>query len=219
MRPLTKAPKPGILEVNEDAWTDCYVAARKKGEEKSHERWRHSEIRDSLNAETDGKCAYCESVVSDVSYSQVEHIIPKSLRPDLAHRWNNLTSACPRCNNNKKSFYDEIAGIINPYTDQIHNHLRFYGDIIDARLGSVRGDITIRQLQLNRIDLVASRVKRLEKIRDLVEHWHKADGVQKTVLEKAIKLDCKLGEYTATVSAYLESLGFPMPGGAVSDLR
>ncbi|MGW4328654.1 HNH endonuclease [Nocardia sp. NPDC004573] len=215
MRRLTKRDKPEVLADNEEQWTTEYVAARHSGVEKKHEKWRHPEIRDALSEETDRKCAYCESFVADVAYPHVEHIIPKAIHPELAHRWANLTWACPVCNSNKGDFYHATNGILNPYEDDIDEHLRFHGDFASSRLGAQRGDVTVTQLKLNRIDLVHARVRRLMHIKEMLERWHIADDPMRGVLESAIRLDAAEGEFTATVEAYLEREDFPLKQGTL----
>lgn len=209
MRALTKGPKPDVLVRKEGEWTVAYVAAHGTDTEKQHEKWRHKDIKAALKRETASKCAYCEAYVEDVSFPHVEHIVPKTVRPELAHNWHNLTSACGQCNTWKSDFYDEEAGLLNPYVDDLVEHLQFFGDFVDWRLGAVRGEVTVTLLRLNRIDLVRARVQRLSDMRALVDRWHEAQGARKEVLEAAIRLDCEEGEFTTAVRAYLTGRGFP----------
>lgn len=204
MRSLEKLPKPKVLERNEEA---AYVASNRARE---HEKWRHKNIKATLFAETDGKCAYCESAVQDVAYPHVEHIIPKSARPDLAHHWPNLTSACPRCNVGKDATYDPTENVLNPYVDDLEMHLEFHGDLVDCPLGDRRGALTIVACDLNRYDLVRSRVIRIRAVRELVERWHSEVGAMRSALAIAIRLDARQGEFTAHVTAYLRRIGFPL---------
>jgi hypothetical protein len=210
VRKLNKLPKPHILEVKEDVWTTAYVSAVAAGTAKNAERWRHEEIKLTLDAETDGKCAYCESLVLDVAYPHVEHIVPKAIHPELAHRWHNLTWACPKCNVAKDVAYHPTEGVLNPYVDDIEAHLVFHGDFIDSPLGDPRGAITVIACDLNRYDLVRSRVARLCAVRDLVVRWHGEVGPMREALATAIRLDAERGEYTAVVGAYLKRVGFPL---------
>ncbi|MEV0673369.1 HNH endonuclease [Mycobacterium sp. NPDC050441] len=210
MRQLTKGDKPAVLVANEDAWTQEYLHAVATDDPKKHEHWRHPEIKDGLHAETSGKCAYCEALVSDVSYPHVEHIIPKSPRPELAHRWHNLTWACPVCNGNKREYYDEQYAVLNPYADDPDNHIMFTGCFVSQHFGASRGEITIKKLKLNRPDLVYARAERLSKLREMVERWYEADGARKDVLAEAIRIDADEGEFSASVIQYLNDIGFPI---------
>jgi HNH endonuclease len=210
VKPLVKGTKPPVLVRHEDLWKTMYVAAVKAGDPRLHERWRHREIKGALREETQVKCAYCEAFLADVSYPHVEHIIPKSVRPDLAHQWENLTAACGPCNGYKDNFYDLSAGLLDPYRDHLETHLEFHGDYIDWVLGSARGEITVAKLRLNRFDLVQSRLMRIGAVRSMLERWHEATGVRKEVLAEGIRLDCSLGEFTAAVRAFLSSKQFPL---------
>jgi uncharacterized protein (TIGR02646 family) len=209
MRPLTKVAKPQVLVSNEDTWTAAYAEALPE-ERPRHERWRHAEIKAALREELGGKCAYCEALVEDVSFPHVEHIIPKSIRPDLAHRWHNLTSACGRCNIAKGDFFHADRGLLNPYEDDVDAHLMFLGELIHPALGSARGTLTIKKLGLDRLDLVNSRGTRLTAIRDALEAWHAAEEPLKSVLEEGLRLDAQEGEFTRSVTAYLRSFEFPI---------
>src|SRR5689334_21918786 len=97
MRRLTKTAVPQILAENGPLWTAEYAAAVAGGAAPPS-RWRHPAIIAALATETYRKCAYCEGVISDVSYPHVEHMLPKSARPDLVVDWANLTLACEVCN-------------------------------------------------------------------------------------------------------------------------
>src|SRR5690554_3471582 len=158
MRQLSKQPKPRVLVANEEVWTSDYVGAP-ESERTRYERWRHAEIKAGLQVETGGRCAYCESNIEDVSYPHVEHIRPKSRFPELAHHWSNLTSACAQCNTAKGDYFDEEWPVLNPYEDCVSDHIRFLGDFIDWKLGETRGELTVKKLGLNRLELVRARLK------------------------------------------------------------
>jgi hypothetical protein len=210
MQKLTKTTKPQVLVQNEEQWTDDYVAAVANGDSKRYERWRHPEIKKALRQEVRSRCAYCEGFVDDVSFPHVEHIIPKAIAPELAHRWINLTSACGRCNNAKGDFYDQDNGLLNPYVDDLDRHISFLGSLIQWELGSARGELTIRQLGLNRFDLAKERAKRLEAIRGILDRWHAANQPLRGVLEESLRLDAEEGEFSGAVVAYLRSFQFPI---------
>lgn len=210
MKRLEKLPKPKVLVDNEATWTESYVRAVAAGNAKGYERWRHEEIKVTLRAETDDKCAYCESFIADVAYPHVEHIVPKAIHPELAHIWRNLTWACPRCNVSKDVSYHPTDGVLDPYVDEIDTHLEFHGDLVDCPLGDQRGETTIVACDLNRYELLRSRAARLRTLRQLVERWNGAEQPLRATLEEAIRLDAAQGEYTAHVFAYLDRIGFPI---------
>lgn len=65
---LSKVPKPQVLVDNAAQWTAEYLAclnANQKPSDTIAHRYNHADIKDALEKETSGKCAYCESKVSD----------------------------------------------------------------------------------------------------------------------------------------------------------
>ncbi len=210
MRKLEKLETPQVLEDNEAMWTANYVAAVASGTPENHEKWRHPEIKATLREELRSKCAYCEGFVEDVSYPHVEHIIPKAVKPELAHRWENLTSACGRCNIAKGDFYDPTHGLLNPYKDVLDAHLVFLGSLISWELGSARGELTVRRLRLNRLDLAHARANRLIEIHRVLGRWHVASDPLRGVLADGLRLDAREGEFSRSVLAYLSSFDFPI---------
>jgi uncharacterized protein (TIGR02646 family) len=208
LRQLQKLPEPAVLASNSGRWTEAYVSAEEK-KRKNHEKWGTPEIKQTLDTETNGKCAYCEAFIGDVSYPHVEHIIPKSLHPELAHSWANLTLACQTCNTNKGNFYGLENSVLNPYQDAVSAYLDFHGPFVTSRLGQARGEITVMKLQLNRAQLFTSRTSRLAAVKQLLERWHSADGVQKELLAEALAFDADEGEFSVYVWNFLEKMGFP----------
>lgn len=210
MRQLTKGAKPLILETNEITWTAEYLNAVPSGTQDKHEHWRHKDIKAALHEETSGRCAYCEVDIGDVTWPHVEHIQPKSAFPELAHVWHNLACACPRCNGNKKEYYHPDYAILNPFVDQISDHIDFPGGFVSAKLGAKRGEITIKKLKLNHNDLVRARAERLSKIEELVNRWNESSDPLRTILADAIRLDAMEGEFSAAVAQHLRHLDFPV---------
>ncbi|RIJ58246.1 HNH endonuclease [Clavibacter phaseoli] len=206
MKQLTKLSQPRVLAQNGPEWTRQYVEAP-ADTRRHYERWRHADIKARLRDETDSKCAYCEGFVEDVAYPHVEHIIPKSHSPELAHEWQNLTSACERCNTRKGNYYEPAMQLLNPYNDDVSVHLRPQGPLMDWTRGDTRAELTVHKLGLNRIDLVASRAKRLQQVRELIERWHLSDAPLKSVLADVIKEDANSGEFSETVGALLITHG------------
>lgn len=216
MRRLTKGTEPEVLVTNGAQWNKEYEEAHRAGTlGPRHEHWRHGDIRGALSAETLRKCAYCEGFVGDVSYPHVEHIKPKSHFPGLSHVWTNLTWACEPCNKKKGDYYDQSEPVLDPYEDEATEHLDFFGGIVTVKSNSTRGEITRTLLQLNRIDLAYSRLSRLMSIEDLYDKWKAADDPLRDVLAKAIRTNVLEGEFTATVTQFLEHVGFPMAGESI----
>lgn len=164
---LTKGPEPAVLRDNSAEWLKVLQDKIDAGEvptdaEKS--RYRHRDIKAALVVETHGKCAYCESRLLHIAYGDVEHISPKSFRLVDTFRWDNLTLACDVCNTNKKN----VLNVVDPYVDDPNEFFRFLGPAIYTRSDDNRGILTVKQLKLNRPDLLAHRSRRLEAIANLI---------------------------------------------------
>ena len=211
MRRLTKESEPRILVEKAASWTEEYLRDRASGGG-TKTRWGHAEIRDSLRSETCEKCAYCESEVDSVAWTHVEHIRPKSKYPNLVLDWDNLTLACPRCNQNKGAYDDAAQPLLNPYVDEPDEHLQFLAGFVRVRDGSTRGEVTIRVLKLHRGAIAARRLQRIEQVELLVQAWHRAPaGLKKVLCEQVWEESQPGNEYTAAVTQYLRLIDFPQP--------
>lgn len=214
MRSLKKGPIPRILLTRGQEWTQTYIAATGSNS-KPGTPWRHTEIREALARETDRRCAYCDSYIRSVAYDQIEHILPRSKRPELVVDWDNLTLACPRCNNQKRDYYSPMTPLINPYIDDPDTHLLFLGNLVLAIPGNPRAQVTVLRLGLHRADLAEARTRRIEYVASLVDNWINATGSEiKDTLAEFIREDLVTGEYYKTVVAYLRAVGFPIEGEA-----
>ena len=210
MRKLTKVEQPPRLQANCQTLTAAYVAAGGRGSSP----WRTKEILDALIAETFGKCAYCESKMSSVSFPHVEHIKPKSLFPELVVDWKNLTLACQVCNTNKLDYYDEIAPLLNPYEDDPLQHLTIVGPTIEGRPGSSTGRRTVDKLKLRRIELIIQRAEKIEALHRLIEKWHTSIGGDKQIMAEVILDELSDDrEFVQTLRSYAATQGFPSIDG------
>lgn len=214
---LTKAAKPQILVNNAAKWTAEYIAclnANQKPSDAIAHRYNHPDIKNALETETYGKCAYCESKIKHIEFGDIEHILPKkkNARPDLYVEWNNLTLSCEVCNRtNKKDYYDPQMPLVNPYIDEPDDFFIFLGTLISPRNNNPRGFVTESTLDLNRSDLVIRRNERLQSINKLLFSWEQASDIMiKNVLANEIKKECAPDkEYSAFVRHFLISKGFP----------
>jgi uncharacterized protein (TIGR02646 family) len=120
--------------------------------------------KDALRKAASGKCMYCESKIEHVSYSQIEHIKPKKRFPELEFIWDNLGFSCQVCNTNKGEKYDKNTPFINPYDENPEDHIVFFGFFAYPKQSSERGEYTIKELVLNRDDLVDRRKDKIEGI-------------------------------------------------------
>jgi 5-methylcytosine-specific restriction endonuclease McrA len=202
---LVKRPQPEVLVENKERWTDEY-AAYKRGEgvpKAAARRYADRTVQEALKLETARKCAYCESRIEHIDYPHVEHILPKAKRPDLVCDWPNLTLACTKCNLAKDDYYEPDCELVNPYRDEIGDHLIFAGAHVYHRSND-RGLVTIDQIDLNRSELVARRKEAIEaytRIRDLIAK--SPPGPVREVLE-AQREDLLMGEteYLATTNTF-----------------
>lgn len=59
-----------------------------------------------------GICSYIAHWIPRSSNPNVDHFIPKSVRPDLAYEWSNYRLTCPLVNTYKKNYQD----VLDPFT-------------------------------------------------------------------------------------------------------
>lgn len=206
---LTKFSEPSILTKHKEEWTNEYLDAlsgKKVLTTTIRYRYRHSEIKDTLILETHGKCAYCESKILHISYGDVEHILPKSKYPKLYVDWNNLTLCCEICNRSGKHDYDNKADpLLNPYIDEPTEHLLALGPMLMNYKGSRKGSITIKILDLNRMDLFEKRRECLERISKLVNTYHNETNSKiKELLKSELLEECQEDkEFSFFIKSYL----------------
>lgn len=211
MRKLTKLGKPQILIDNADIWTKEYCDCLRAGKSPSKEistRYNEDSIKERLERETNGKCAYCESKIKHISYGDIEHILPKNkeARPDLYVEWSNLTLACEQCNRSgKRTYYNPQLLLVNPYVDEPDEHFLNMGPLIMPIKGDDRAYITKQVLKLNRSALVEQRTERIESVEVLLNCWEKEERQSvKAILEEQLH-----NEYSDD-KEYLRQQGFPV---------
>jgi uncharacterized protein (TIGR02646 family) len=77
--------------------------------------WRSDKrVKKTFDAWSQGKCAYCESLINASRSQQVEHFKPKSLFPSLAYDWANYFLSCNGCNGAKLDKWPEAGDYIRP---------------------------------------------------------------------------------------------------------
>lgn len=164
MIPLKKSAKPQILVDHEAEWTQALLdkaAANTEPTQTEKTRYRHPDIKAALVAETNNKCAYCESKLQHIHHGDVEHIMPKSLELSKTVVWTNLTLACEVCNQNKSNLDPNANQIIDPYNTDPELHIVFLGAFAVPR-GTVAGEATKAILDLDRPALIEQRGDRLK---------------------------------------------------------
>ena len=202
---IPTAPSPAVLAENGDAWGNEYAAALNDGRRPLPRRYQDDSVRAALRSETHGKCAYCESHIEHVSYSHIEHIVPKSIAPLLVCAWDNLTLACEKCNKNKGAYHSVAAPLLNPYRDDVRSELSFDGPMAIDR--SDRARLTIAKLKLNRASLLFRRYEALQavvNILDLIKAFEDGSALREALREDlSDKLDSG-AEYASCARFFVE---------------
>jgi uncharacterized protein (TIGR02646 family) len=205
---LTKGPRPNVLTANASRWTQELLATLAAGNDPTPTQlshYRHLEIKDALKEETHRKCAYCESKPLHVTHGDVEHIVPKSIHPELAYEWENLTLACDSCNTQKSN----REGFVDPYSDDPQLEFGFQGPMIFSRPGQNRAERTVARLRLNRIDLFERRGEKLETLLKQLYRLKETVDVQQREFLRNTLIDDETSddkEYAACVRAFIVAM-------------
>ncbi|WP_080995825.1 HNH endonuclease [Comamonas testosteroni] len=164
---LNKGPEPEVLIQNKERWTRelLEACAAEDGEriKTLTKRYNHPDVKSALKEETRQKCAYCEANVTDVAHGDIEHVTPKSISREKTFEWTNLTFSCQICNQNKL----DKEGILDPYVDEPSDHLFFVGAFAKGK--DLVGTLTVLELKLNRVALIESRNREIERYADQLE--------------------------------------------------
>ena len=141
--------------------------------------YKHAQNKEALRISANDKCMYCESKITHIDFAQVEHIKPKSEEkyPELEFEWTNLGYCCPKCNNNKSDNYDVITPYIDPYSEEPENHITAFGNILFPKNGCERGEITIRDIGLNRSELIERRLERINEITRAINSCFRTNSI------------------------------------------
>ena len=155
-----------------------------------------------------GKCMYCESKIDHIAHAHVEHIKPKApdKYPELAYEWSNLGYACPVCNVNKGDKYDSATPYIDPYHENPSDHLIFCGSILWKKMGSERGQLTIKDINLNRVNLVEKRRRAIEKFDSVISLAYRTnnDSLKKDAIAALKKVALPENEFSLCLSTFLK---------------
>ena len=132
--------------------------------------YKHPDNKQALKASTFNKCMYCESKVTHIDYGDIEHIKPKSKYPILEFEWSNLGFSCTVCNRTYKGKkYDVTTPFINPYDEEPSSYLICYGAILFPKQGNERGELSIIDLGLNRVELIEKRQSKIDEIDSVIK--------------------------------------------------
>lgn len=199
--------------------------------------YRHRQVKQALEAAQHDKCCFCETKISAITYGDVEHFRPKGGYKQkggdrlghpgyywLAYDWENLFLCCEKCNRYyKKSLFplkepekralthqDDIAResplFLCP-TERVEDHITFRGDLAESLNGSVRGQVTIKKIGLNRPALQEGRKDLLEKLRlvqELASVPYVEPSLKKRMTELLSRSVCDDAEYAGMARCCLE---------------
>lgn len=210
---ITKLAKPQVLVDNALNWTKTvmnYVNNGQKIPDNHKNKYSHTDIKNQVKLETKEKCVYCESHVTHQYPGDIEHIIPKAIYPRLTFNWSNLTFACYWCNNGKRDYVEKNeAKLINPYKDKISEHLHFFGPLMMHINQSKRGEITWKQIKLNRKELIDRRIDKIKELQNLIDKYDREIvPALKAILLNEIKEFCETErEFSYVCICYLKEKG------------
>jgi uncharacterized protein (TIGR02646 family) len=162
-----------------------------------------------LRKSASGKCMYCENKIEHNSFAHVEHIKPKSKFPELEFVWENLGYCCQSCNTNKGKKYDKETPFIDPYNENPDDYLVFLGHLVYSKQGSERGEYTIKEIDLNRPELVDRRKDKIEGIDKMIKAAFRTSSESlhnQAIAELRIEAE-KDREYSAAVMSVLVAQG------------
>ena len=79
-------------------------------QDKYHNRYKGTDVKQRLKILYRGKCAFCEQCIEQF---HIEHFRPKSIYYWLAYSWDNLLAVCPTCNQNKGNRFEVLRSRIS----------------------------------------------------------------------------------------------------------
>lgn len=181
---IDRTEKPEVLLKNEAIWTSELQNAiiqfqenktqkNKTKYNKALNKYNHKQVKKSLLTMFSGKCAYCESHITHVGFSHIEHYQPKSKFPELCFDWNNLLLACEVCNGkgykgDKFPSEDEGGPFVNPVTESPDVFFDFEFDQNTGTANVIpkneRAITTEKELGLNRPKLLKHRSSIVRKM-------------------------------------------------------
>jgi uncharacterized protein (TIGR02646 family) len=181
---IQRTTEPEVLTKNKASWKTRYLKAveaynthksvqNKRNKEKAECKYNHPRIKSALENMCFGKCAYCESHIPHIGYGHIEHYKPKSKYPGLCFEWDNLLLGCEICNGpkykgDKFPLIQEGGPFINPCDEDPDIFFEFEFDSATGTANVIpknsRGEITEKEIGLNRSDLVTHRSQVVRKL-------------------------------------------------------
>lgn len=239
---VKRTPCPTALQKNAASWLSELEVARTRLEvvratpkttkmqmsvaeqqvKKAQDKYRHIKVKNALVEMFHGKCAYCESKITVVTYGAIEHFRPKFEYPDQTFKWENLLLSCDICNdkghkgsqfpvdhNGNPLLIDPTDGVSNPNV-----HLEFIWDDIGGLAsvygGDERGKMVETIFDLNgvrgRKELINARSKYLKHLLVLLRFAQNGDHEATALLEESCKPDAQYSAFARIyISPYLKN--------------
>lgn len=171
--------------------------------------YKHPDNKQALVDASFGKCMYCESKVKHIDFGDVEHIRPKSKYPHLEFEWSNLGFACAQCDVAKSDKHDETTPYINPYEEEPEDFFIALGALLMQKLGNERGELTIKDIRLNRVELLEKRQTTIESMGKTIDRCMRttSESLKKTALEVLILEYAKDKEYSFFIKTLFQLHG------------
>jgi len=137
--------------------------------------YKHEKNKQALKEASSDKCMYCESKISHIDFAHIEHFKPKAegKYPELEFVWENLGYACPKCNNQKSDKFHNELPYVDPYSEEPSKFFYVAGTLLFVKNGSERSDITIRDIALNRPELLEKRLEKITEIQSAISACHR----------------------------------------------
>lgn len=220
---VRRPPRPRVLDRNAARWlTDlqnvlALPAPTKQQIARAQNRYHHSGVKQALVAMFHGKCAYCESKITVVTYGAIEHFRPKSQYTDLTFAWENFLLSCDVCNDaghkgtnfpldehGDPLLIDPTDGMTDPQA-----HLDFVWDDV-AGLASIfgrdeRGRAVESIFDLNglrgRRELIDHRSRYVKRLFALMRFAQQGDAEAIELLREAVQPDA---EYCAFARVHIQ---------------
>ncbi|ABZ75869.1 conserved hypothetical protein [Shewanella halifaxensis HAW-EB4] len=141
--------------------------------------YKHPANKEALKAANSDKCMYCESKISQISFAEIEHFKPKDNDkfPHLEFVWENLGYSCQKCNNQKSNKFHNDTPYIDPYHDEPANYFYAAGTWLFVKNGCERADLSIRDIGLNRPELLEKRLEKITEIQKAITACYRTGNV------------------------------------------
>lgn len=171
--------------------------------------YKHHLNKEALKKANYDKCMYCESKISQIDFAHIEHFKPKAADkfPELEFVWDNLGYACPKCNNAKSDKFHSDAPYIDPYSEDPSEYFVAAGALLFIKNGSERSEISIRDIELNRPELLEKRLEKITEIQKSISACHRTTNValKDAALNELERESSSKKEYSFFVAALLKA--------------